>query len=140
MRPPLLPVKLPSPRRRGQGPQRADEKPARNLGEGRKLPQLLQITTEAQGRAHMTRLPRVEIVAQVHRQRAEPTRWAAPDPILDAPRTVLTPHMGWQTIETFRRAATMSVDNILRYFSGGPIHIANPEALKVLRPRSRPSC
>jgi phosphoglycerate dehydrogenase-like enzyme len=62
------------------------------------------------------------------------------DPILDAPRTVLTPHMGWQTIETFRRAATMSVDNILRYFSGGPIHIANPEALKVLRPRSRPSC
>jgi len=57
------------------------------------------------------------------------------DPILDAPRTVLTPHMGWQTKETFRRAAAMSVDNILRYFSGTPAHVANPDALKIPRPR-----
>jgi len=34
------------------------------------------------------------------------------DPILDAPRIVLTPHMAWQTRETFQRAATMAVDNI----------------------------
>ena len=61
------------------------------------------------------------------------------DPILDAPRTVLTPHMGWQTSETFQRAATMSVDNILKYFRGDPIHLANPDALKVSRPRSQPS-
>jgi D-3-phosphoglycerate dehydrogenase / 2-oxoglutarate reductase len=61
------------------------------------------------------------------------------DPILEAPRTVLTPHMGWQTVETFRRAATMSVDNILKYFSGEPTHVANPDAFKVSRPRSRPS-
>jgi phosphoglycerate dehydrogenase-like enzyme len=61
------------------------------------------------------------------------------DPILEAPRTVLTPHMGWQTVETFRRAAAMSVDNILKYFSGEPTHVANPDALKVSRPRSRPS-
>ena len=59
------------------------------------------------------------------------------DPILEAPRTVLTPHMGWQTGETFRRAATMSVDNILKYFSGEPTYVANPDALKVLRPRTR---
>jgi phosphoglycerate dehydrogenase-like enzyme len=26
------------------------------------------------------------------------------DPMLDAPRTLLTPHMAWQTKETFRRA------------------------------------
>jgi len=61
------------------------------------------------------------------------------DPILEAPRTVLTPHMGWQTVETFRRAATMSVDNIFKYFSGEPTHVANPDAFKVSRPRSRPS-
>ena len=57
------------------------------------------------------------------------------DPMLDAPRTVLTPHMAWQTRETFRRAATMSVENILNYFRGQPSHVANPDALKVSRPR-----
>jgi phosphoglycerate dehydrogenase-like enzyme len=61
------------------------------------------------------------------------------DPILEAPRTVLTLHMGWQTGETFRRATAMSVDNILKYFSDEPTHVANPDALKVSRPRSRPS-
>jgi phosphoglycerate dehydrogenase-like enzyme len=57
------------------------------------------------------------------------------DPMLDAPRTVLTPHMAWQTRETFRRAATMSVENILNYFRGQPSHVANPDALKASRPR-----
>jgi phosphoglycerate dehydrogenase-like enzyme len=59
------------------------------------------------------------------------------DPMLDAPRTVLTPHMAWQTRETFRRAAAMSVENILNYFRGKPSHVANPDALKVSRPRFR---
>ena len=59
------------------------------------------------------------------------------DPMLDAPRTVLTPHMAWQTRETFLRAATISVENILNYFRGAPSHVANPDALKVSRPRSR---
>src|ERR1044071_1636734 len=57
------------------------------------------------------------------------------DPMLDAPRTVLTPPMAWQTRETFRRAATMSVENILNYIRGQPSHVANPDALKVSRPR-----
>ena len=57
------------------------------------------------------------------------------DPILDAPRTVLTPHMAWQTKETFQRAATMAVDNILKYFDGAPSSLVNPNALKVSRPR-----
>ena len=61
------------------------------------------------------------------------------DPMLDAPRTILTPHMAWQTRETFRRAAAMSVDNILNYFRGEPSHVANPDALKTSRPRLRPS-
>jgi phosphoglycerate dehydrogenase-like enzyme len=58
------------------------------------------------------------------------------DPILDAPRTVLTPHMAWQTRETFHRAAGMSVENILNYFRGQPSNVANPDALKVARPRA----
>src|SRR5262245_21637443 len=58
------------------------------------------------------------------------------DPMLDAPHTVLTPHMAWQTGETFSRAATMSVDNILNYFRGEASHVATPDALKVARRRS----
>jgi len=61
------------------------------------------------------------------------------DPMLDAPRTVLTPHMAWQTSETFCRAATMSVENILNYFRGQPSDVANPDALKVSRQRLQPS-
>lgn len=61
------------------------------------------------------------------------------DPIFAAPRTVLTPHMAWQTGATFRRAAAMSVENILKYFSGAPANVANPDALKVSRTRPRPS-
>ncbi len=61
------------------------------------------------------------------------------DPMLDAPRTVLTPHMAWQTRETFRRAATMSVENILNYFRGEPSHVVNPDALKVSRRRLQPT-
>jgi D-3-phosphoglycerate dehydrogenase / 2-oxoglutarate reductase len=61
------------------------------------------------------------------------------DPMLDAPRTVLTPHMAWQTRETFRRAAAMSVENILNYFRGEPSRVANPDALKVPRQRWQPS-
>jgi phosphoglycerate dehydrogenase-like enzyme len=61
------------------------------------------------------------------------------DPMLDAPRTVLTPHMAWQTRETFRRAAAMSVENILNYFRGEPSHVVNPDALKVSRRRSQPN-
>jgi phosphoglycerate dehydrogenase-like enzyme len=61
------------------------------------------------------------------------------DPILDAPRTVLTPHMAWQTTETFRRAATLSVENILNYFRGEPSHVVNPDALEVSRRRFQPS-
>jgi phosphoglycerate dehydrogenase-like enzyme len=58
------------------------------------------------------------------------------DPMLDAPRTVLTPHMAWQTSETFQRAAVTCVENILYYFRGEPSNVANPDALKVPRPRS----
>ena len=52
------------------------------------------------------------------------------DPILAAPRTVLTPHMAWQTQESYQRTARDSVDIILAYLGGRPINVANSEALE----------
>jgi hypothetical protein len=47
--------------------------------------------------------------------------------------------MAWQTTETFRRAAAMSVENNFNYFRGESSHVANPDAFKVSRPRLQPS-
>ncbi|MBI4528003.1 MAG: D-2-hydroxyacid dehydrogenase family protein [Deltaproteobacteria bacterium] len=52
------------------------------------------------------------------------------DPILDAPNTVLTPHLAWQTVESYQRSARMAVDNILAYLGGKPLNVVNPEALR----------
>ncbi|MBI4294488.1 MAG: D-2-hydroxyacid dehydrogenase family protein [Betaproteobacteria bacterium] len=52
------------------------------------------------------------------------------DPILGAPRTVLTPHMGWQTRESHQRAARDSVDIVLSYLEGRPSNVVNADALK----------
>ncbi len=57
----------------------------------------------------------------------------ARDAILDAPNTVLTPHLAWQTRESYRRSARMAVDNILAYLDGTPNNVVNPEALKSSR-------
>jgi phosphoglycerate dehydrogenase-like enzyme len=40
------------------------------------------------------------------------------DPILDAPRTVLTPHVAWRTAESYQRFARAVVDNVLRSSKG----------------------
>ena len=50
----------------------------------------------------------------------DPLPVAMTDPMLAAPQTVLTPPMVWQTRETFRDAAAVSVENILNYFRGDP--------------------
>lgn len=55
------------------------------------------------------------------------------DPILEAPNTVLTPHLAWQTSESYQRSARMAVDNILAYLNGSPKNILNPDVLKTSR-------
>ncbi|OGQ83169.1 MAG: hypothetical protein A3G40_15460 [Deltaproteobacteria bacterium RIFCSPLOWO2_12_FULL_57_22] len=55
---------------------------------------------------------------------------ARDDPILEAPNTVLTPHLAWQTRESYNRSAKVVVDSIVSYLNGSPINVANPEALK----------
>ncbi|HZD40621.1 MAG TPA: NAD(P)-dependent oxidoreductase [Terriglobales bacterium] len=55
------------------------------------------------------------------------------DPIFDAPNTVLTPHLAWQTTESYQRSARIAVDNILAYLNRSPKNMLNPEALKSSR-------
>lgn len=45
--------------------------------------------------------------------------------IWDTPNIVLTPHIGWRSIETRQRVMDMIVDNIQAYFEGNPIHVVN---------------
>jgi phosphoglycerate dehydrogenase-like enzyme len=52
------------------------------------------------------------------------------DPILDAPRTVLTPHVAWRTAESYQRFARAVVDNVLAFIKGTPVNILNADALK----------
>jgi len=55
------------------------------------------------------------------------------DPILDAPRTVLTPHVAWRTAESYQRFARAVVDNVLAFIKGNPVNILNADALKTQR-------
>ena len=52
------------------------------------------------------------------------------DPILDAPRTILTPHVAWRTAESYQRFARAVVDNVLAFIKGTPVNILNADALK----------
>lgn len=51
------------------------------------------------------------------------------DPIRTAPNTVLTPHVGYGSIETFRQFYRESIENVLAFLDGNPIRVMNPEAL-----------
>ncbi|MGH7930869.1 MAG: NAD(P)-dependent oxidoreductase [Candidatus Binatia bacterium] len=59
------------------------------------------------------------------------------DPILDAPGTVLTPHLAWQTRDAYQRAAALVTDNILAYLKGSPTNVVNPDALDSPRQLNR---
>jgi len=52
------------------------------------------------------------------------------DPILSAPRTVLTPHLAWRTTESYQRFARAVVDNVIAFIKGNPVNILNADALK----------
>ncbi len=50
-------------------------------------------------------------------------------PLRTAPNTVLTPHLGYGTQDTFAQFYGESVQNILAFLDGAPIRVINPEAL-----------
>ncbi|MDP9096881.1 MAG: D-2-hydroxyacid dehydrogenase family protein [Pseudomonadota bacterium] len=52
------------------------------------------------------------------------------DPIRTAPNTVLSPHLGYGTTDTFRQFYKESIENILAFHSGSPIRVMNPNAIK----------
>ena len=50
-------------------------------------------------------------------------------PIRTAPNCVLTPHLGYGTVETFKQFYGESVENVLAFLDGAPIRTVNPEAI-----------
>ncbi len=54
---------------------------------------------------------------------------AADAPIRTAPNTVLTPHVGYGTTDTFRQFYRESIENILAFLDGAPQRMVNPAAI-----------
>jgi phosphoglycerate dehydrogenase-like enzyme len=50
-------------------------------------------------------------------------------PILHAPNTVLTPHLGYTVTDAFGAFYGQSVENILAFIEGAPIRMVNPAAI-----------
>jgi len=51
------------------------------------------------------------------------------NPIRTAPNTVLVPHLGYGTTDTFRQFYGESIANILAFINGSPVRVMNPEAV-----------
>ena len=65
----------------------------------------------------------------------EPVR---PDhPLLKLDNTLLTPHLGYVTVEGMRAFYEGTVEDIAGYLSGNPIRMINPEALETARQPTR---
>ena len=62
----------------------------------------------------------------------------AAHPLRIAPNTVLTPHVGYGSTDTFAQFYGESVENITAYLRGAPIRMMNPEALDHPRQRVNP--
>ena len=50
-------------------------------------------------------------------------------PIRTAPNTVLTPHLGYGTRDTFTQFYGESIENVLAFMNGAPIRMANPSVV-----------
>lgn len=47
------------------------------------------------------------------------------NPLLSAPRCVITPHLAWTSLEARRRLVRVSADNVRGILSGRPMHVVN---------------
>lgn len=54
------------------------------------------------------------------------------DPFRTAPNTVLTPHVGYGSIDTFRQFFGESIENVLAFLLGAPIRVMNPDVHKTV--------
>ena len=57
-------------------------------------------------------------------------------PLLGMDNVVLTPHVGFYTMEATARLLRMALENVLAFFQGRPQHVVNPEALQVTQTHS----
>ena len=46
-------------------------------------------------------------------------------PLLSMPNVILTPHIGWQRVETRQRLIQTVADNIKAFISGKPTNVVN---------------
>jgi phosphoglycerate dehydrogenase-like enzyme len=54
----------------------------------------------------------------------------ADNPFRDLPNTVLTPHLGFTTVEGLHAFYQPALENILAFLDGKPVNLMNPEVLK----------
>jgi glycerate dehydrogenase len=47
------------------------------------------------------------------------------NPLLHAPRCLITPHLAWTSLEARRRLVRTSVDNVRAILAGRPVHVVN---------------
>jgi phosphoglycerate dehydrogenase-like enzyme len=52
------------------------------------------------------------------------------NPFRALPNTVLTPHLGFTTVEGLRAFYQPAMENILAFLDGSPVNLMNPEVLK----------
>jgi phosphoglycerate dehydrogenase-like enzyme len=50
---------------------------------------------------------------------------AADDPLRRMPNTLLTPHLGYATVETYRDFYGQGIENVLAFLDGRPIRVLN---------------
>ena len=65
---------------------------------------------------------RITAALDVYEQEPLPTD----DPIRTAPNTVLSPHLGYGTLDTFQQFYRESIENILAFIGGTPIRVMTP--------------
>ncbi|NYI57395.1 2-hydroxyacid dehydrogenase [Cellulomonas soli] len=70
-----------------------------------------------------TRLARGDLLAAIDVFDPEPL--PADDPLLQAPGTTFTPHLGFRTPQALRRMAEGTVECVERFFAGDPVRIVN---------------
>ncbi len=51
-------------------------------------------------------------------------------PLVRVENIVLSPHVGWVTVEASERLRQMPVDNLIAFFEGHPVNVVNPQVLK----------
>lgn len=47
------------------------------------------------------------------------------NPLLNAPRCIITPHIAWASVEARRRLMHMAAENLRAFIAGNPIHVVN---------------